>query len=183
MIILNTPILDLSVVYTNPIADSRGVFARFFCEKELGAVIGKRRIVQINHSRTTVVGTVRGMHFQHFPYAEMKLVRCIKGRIWDVAVDLREKSETFLKWHAEELTPDNGRMLVVPEGFAHGFQVLEPDSELIYLHTEIHHPQSEGGVRFSDPQIAIKWPSRVTVISDKDANYGLIDSNFQGLKI
>lgn len=183
MITLKTPIPDLSIVETNRIADTRGAFSRLFCEQELSAVIGKRRIVQINFSRTTIVGTVRGVHFQRFPYAEMKLVRCIKGRIWDVAVDLREKSKTFLQWHAEELSPDNGRMLVVPEGFAHGFQVLEPDSELIYLHTAIYHPQSEGGVRFNDPQIGINWPNSVTVISDKDANYELIDSDFQGLKI
>ncbi len=183
MKISKTPIHDLSFVDTKRITDARGTFERLFSEKELSAVIGKRRIVQINHSRTNIVGTVRGLHFQYFPYTEMKLVRCIKGRIWDVAVDLREKSQTFLQWHAEELSPDNGRMLVVPEGFAHGFQVLEPDSELLYLHTETYHSEAEGGVRYNDPQIAINWPNSVTVISDKDANYELINSNFQGVKV
>jgi dTDP-4-dehydrorhamnose 3,5-epimerase len=117
-----------------PQIDERGFFTRLFCHNELGELIGARQIVQINQSSTRTVGAVRGLHYQHGPSAEMKLVRCIKGKVWDVAVDLRAGSPTFLYWHAEELSAENAHMMVIPEGFAHGFQVLEEDSELLYLH-------------------------------------------------
>lgn len=142
--VLDTPIPDLMVVETTPHVDARGAFARLYCEQELAELIGARRIVQINHSRTAAVGAIRGMHFQHPPHAEMKLVRCLKGCVWDVAVDLRRNSPTFLRWHAEELTPANARMMVIPEGFAHGFQVMEAESELLYLHTALYTPGAEG---------------------------------------
>jgi dTDP-4-dehydrorhamnose 3,5-epimerase len=166
-----TLISDLSVVETTPVADSRGEFTRLYCEKELQSVIGHRRILQINHSRTTARGTVRGLHYQCSPNSEMKLVRCVKGRIWDVAVDLREDSPTFLNWHAEELTPSNALMMVIPEGFAHGFQVLDSNSELLYLHTAFYEPTAEGGVRYNDPSLAISWPLPVTDLSMRDAEH------------
>lgn len=183
MKILPTPIADLVVVEASPRIDARGAFARLYCEQELGAVTGLRRIVQINHSRTVAVGAVRGLHFQYPPFAEMKLVRCLKGRVWDVAVDLRKNSPTFLRWHAVELTPASARMLVIPEGFAHGFQVMEPDSELLYLHTAFYTPIAEGGLRYDDVQLAISWPLGVTNVSERDACHPLIDSGFQGISL
>jgi len=183
MNILATPILGLMVVETILNVDTRGAFGRLYCEQELTTLIGHRKIMQINHSRTVNIGAVRGMHFQHAPHAEMKFVRCLKGRVWDVAVDLRHGSPTFLHWHAEELTPNNGRMMVIPEGFAHGFQVLEPDSELLYLHTAPYTPSAEGGLRYDDPRLAITWPLNVTDLSERDASNPLIDKDFQGLSV
>ncbi len=180
MKILQTPINGLIVVEITSHEDKRGTFARLYCEQELSKVIGHRRIVQINYSRTVNLGALRGLHFQNSPHAEMKLVRCLKGRVWDVAVDLRADSPTFLKWHSEELTPANTRMIAIPEGFAHGFQAMEPESELLYLHTAVYVPTSEGGLRYNDPKLGVTWPIRVTDLSERDLNHPLIDSNFQG---
>jgi len=177
-----TQISGLYVSETTPFRDARGAFSRLYCENELADAVGSRRIVQINHSRTASVGAVRGMHFQRAPHAEMKMVRCLKGRVWDVAVDLREGSPTLLQWYACELTPDNGRMLVIPEGCAHGFQVLEADSELLYLHTAAYTPEAEGGVRHDDPAIAIDWPLPVAELSERDRHHALITEGFKGLK-
>lgn len=143
--------------------------------------MGGRHIKQINHSRTRTVGAVRGLHFQYPPHAEMKLVRCIKGRVWDVAVDLRAGSATFLRWHAEELAPENARMLVIPEGCAHGFQVLERDSELLYLHTARYVPQVEGGLSCQDPRLGIAWPLPVTDLSRRDSNHAPLTFDFPGV--
>ncbi len=183
MNILATPIFGLMVVETMPNQDMRGAFSRLYCERELNALIGHRKIVQMNHSRTVNIGAVRGMHFQYPPHAEMKFVRCLKGRVWDVAVDLRHGSPTFLHWHAEELTPDNGRMMVIPEGFAHGFQAIDPDSELLYLHTAPYTPSAEGGLRYDDPRLAITWPVTVTEISERDASHPFISQEFQGVRV
>ena len=171
------------VAQTAKICDHRGAFARLFCEQDLAKVFGERRIVQINHSRTTQVGAVRGMHFQHAPQAEMKMVRCLKGRVWDVAVDLRKNSPTFLAWHAVELSMDNTDMMVIPEGCAHGFQVLEPDSELLYLHTAAYAPSAEAGVRHDDPLLAIKWPIAVTDVSERDKAHPLLNDSFCGVEL
>lgn len=173
----------LVIAESTPHSDERGAFARLFCDKELSEVLGSRKIVQVNHSRTSRVGAVRGLHFQLPPSAEMKLVRCLKGRVWDVAVDLRRHSPTFLHWYGEELTPANARMMVIPEGFAHGFQVLEADSELLYLHTACYTPAVEGGLRYDDPRLGITWPLAVTDLSARDANHPLIDVNFQGIAL
>ncbi len=179
--ILPTPIRDLMIIETTPSIDARGVFSRLYCENELAGLIGSRRIVQINHSRTHAIGAMRGLHFQHPPDAEMKLVRCLKGRVWDVVVDLRRNSQTLLHWHAEELTPENTRMMLIPEGFAHGFQVMELDSELLYLHTALYKPSAEGGLRHDDPSLGITWPLAVTDLSERDASYTLIEEAFQGI--
>lgn len=182
MNILPTSIPGLMVVETTPHVDARGAFARLFCERELAELIGARRIVQINHSRTATVGAIRGMHFQRPPHAEMKLVRCLKGRVWDVAVDLRRNSPTFLRWHAEELTPANAHMMVIPEGFAHGFQVMEAESELLYLHTAFYTPDTEGGLRHDDPGLAITWPLPVADLSPRDSSHPLIKPDFNGIE-
>jgi len=178
-----TKLSALSVVEVQTITDERGAFSRWFCMRELAGIFGRREIVQINHSRTSRIGAVRGLHFQYPPAAEMKCVRCIRGRVCDMAVDLRQGSPTFLRWHAEELSPDNGRMMVIPEGFAHGFQVLEEESELFYLHTAFYTPEAEGGVRFNDPAVGIDWPLAVTDVSGRDRSHPLLDENFAGMQV
>lgn len=183
MKLLSTPIEGLWVAHMQEIDDHRGAFARWFCEQALHPAIGERRIVQVNHSRTTSVGAVRGMHFQHSPHTEMKMVRCIRGRVWDVTVDLRSGSSTFLRWHAQELTPENGCMMLIPEGCAHGFQVLQAESELLYLHTAFYVPDAEGGVRHDDPRLAISWPVPVTDLSARDGGHPLLPHDFSGLNV
>ena len=178
-----TPLAGLAVASGGARADQRGSFARLFCERELAALIGTRRIVQSNLSKTTSVGAVRGLHFQHPPHAEMKLVRCLRGRVLDVAVDLRAGSPTFLHWFAQELSPGNGRMMIIPEGFAHGFQVLEPDSEMLYLHTAFYDAPSEGGLRHDDPRLAIDWPLPAADLSERDQRHPLIPSDFAGISL
>ena len=173
----------LMIIETSTRRDQRGTFTRLFCEHTLASVIGNRRIMQVNHSCTAEVGAVRGMHYQNAPHAEIKLVRCLKGRIWDVAVDLRARSSTFLKWHAEELTPENARMMLIPQGFAHGFQVQEPESELLYLHTELYNPSAEGGLCYNDPLLSIEWPIPVTNLSIRDANHPLIATDYAGIDL
>lgn len=164
-----------------PHTDARGAFARLYCERELADAVGTRRIVQVNHSRTAAVGAVRGLHYQRAPHAEMKLVRCLRGRVYDVALDLRAGSPTFLHWHAQELSPENGLMMVIPEGYAHGFQVLEPDSELLYLHTAFYTPAAEGGVHCQDPRLAISWPLPVRDLSPRDLAHPLLTPEFSGI--
>ena len=154
---------------------------RLYCEQELGSILGGRRVVQINHSRTATIGAVRGMHYQRPPHAEMKLVRCIRGRVWDVAVDLRRGSPTFLESHGLELTPENGRMLVVPEGCAHGFQALAADSELLYLHTAFFSPEAEGGVSCIDPRLGIDWPLAPVDLSARDRAFMPLAPDFAGI--
>lgn len=181
MKIVPTPIAGMSVVETTTFRDHRGSFRRVFCEDELAPLLAGRHIVQMNLSRTVNVGAVRGMHFQKSPHAEMKLIRCIKGRVWDVGVDLRSGSPTFLRWHAEVLTPENALMLVVPEGCAHGFQALEPGSELLYLHTSPYTASAEGGVAHDDARLGIAWPLPPTDLSDRDRAYPSLASDYPGL--
>lgn len=183
MRLVSTLIAGVFVAETKAFQDNRGAFARLFCESELAEAIGERRIEQINHSRSAAVGAIRGLHFQQAPHAEMKMVRCLKGRVWDVALDLRKGSPTFLQWHAQELSAANALMLVIPEGCAHGFQVLEPDSELLYLHTASYTPSAEGGVRFNDPALNVPWPLPAVDVSERDRNHSLIHKNFQGITV
>lgn len=178
-----TAISGVSLVQAAPRNDDRGQFYRAFCIHELSSMIGDRRIEQINISRTSSVGAIRGMHFQRPPHAEMKLLRCIKGKVWDVAVDLRRNSNTFLKWHAVELSAENCTMIVIPEGCAHGFQVLESQSELLYLHTASYSSESESGVGFDDPSLSICWPLPISDISNRDKSHPLLKSSFSGIII
>jgi dTDP-4-dehydrorhamnose 3,5-epimerase len=171
------------VVESEKRADPRGSFARLFCEEELKEILGQRQIVQINHSVTVEKGAVRGFHFQNPPHAEMKFVRCLRGKVWDVAVDLRQNSPTFLKWQAVELSPENNRMFVIPEGFAHGFQTLTADCELLYLHTAHYEPKSEGGVRFDEPRLNVSWPLPVTEMSERDRTRAFLDKSFGGIAL
>jgi dTDP-4-dehydrorhamnose 3,5-epimerase len=183
MEILTTPIEGVVIVKTTKYNDKRGMFFRAYCQNELAEIIGLRNIVQINISQTHAVGAVRGMHYQRPPQAEMKLIRCIRGKVWDVVVDLRAESTTYLQWHAEELSVLNSKMLVIPEGCAHGFQVFEEDSELLYLHTACYCPEVEGGVRYNDPRINIQWPLTITDISERDLNHTLINNLFEGITL
>jgi len=177
------PLKDSYMILPDPFKDDRGRFARIFCKKELSTIGLKKEIVQINHSLTVQKGALRGMHFQYSPKAEIKIVRCLRGSVFDVIVDLREGSPTFLKWHGEVLSVENMKMMYVPEGFAHGFQTLEENSELLYLHTEFYSPGSEGAIRFDDPMVGIEWPLDVTDISEKDKKYAFLKNEFQGIKI
>lgn len=175
MIIQHLPLAGAVLVDAEPFSDIRGIFSRFFCSRELASVIGDRHIVNVNYSRTSKRGSIRGMHFQQKPYQEMKLVRCIRGAVYDVIIDIRPDSPTFLQWHGETLSSDNMKMLVVPEGFAHGFQALENESELLYLTTAHYEPGAEGGLRFDDSALGIQWPLAVGDISEKDASQPLIE--------
>lgn len=183
MRIIDTPLQDLKIAETDLRGDNRGALSRFFCKEELSSAFGNRDILQINFSMTGKKGTLRGMHFQHAPSAEMKLIRCLKGRVFDVAVDLRVTSPTFMKWHAKELSADNRDMFIIPEGFAHGFQALEDNCELLYLHTEAYDQPNEGGARYDDPALAIEWPLPVAEISDRDLNHPLITKDFKGIRL
>lgn len=181
--VLDTPLADLKIVRSTAHHDARGAFIRLFCAREIESLLGPRRIAQINQSTTNRVGAVRGMHFQRAPHAEMKMVRCLRGRAWDVAVDLRPESPTFLEWHAQELTPDNATMMAIPEGFAHGFQALEPETELLYLHTAFYEPSSEGGLRHDDPRLGIAWPLPPKDLSPRDLSHPLLDDSFAGVTL
>lgn len=181
MIVIDTPLTGLKVVQSAPHRDDRGAFMRVFCARELESLLGHRQIAQINHSKTSHAGAIRGMHFQRPPHAEMKLIRCLRGKVWDVAVDLRAGSPTFLQWHAMELASGDARMIAIPEGFAHGFQALEPESELLYLHTAFYRPESEGGLRYDDPRLAIRWPLPPRDVSPRDLAHPLLEDDFTGL--
>jgi dTDP-4-dehydrorhamnose 3,5-epimerase len=168
---IETPLSGLYVIELEKREDARGFFARFFDDKEFDGRGLKNIIVQANTSFSVKKGTMRGMHFQKAPHAETKFIRCIKGSIYDVAIDLRPESPTHKQWFGIELSADNRRHLFVPQGFAHGFVTLEDDSEVIYLVSEYYTPDAEGGVRFDDPAFNIKWPVRITEASDKDKSW------------
>jgi dTDP-4-dehydrorhamnose 3,5-epimerase len=181
--IFDTPITGLKVIERKPFADNRGSLTRIFCADLLKSAGWEKPITQINQTATKKKGTVRGMHFQNTPHAEMKLVSCLKGEIWDVAVDLRKNSPTFLNWHAEKLSSENCRALLIPEGFAHGFQTLSDDCDLLYLHTAPYVREAESGIRPSDPYLAIPWPLEIFEISMKDADHPLLNDKFMGIEI
>jgi dTDP-4-dehydrorhamnose 3,5-epimerase len=168
MAIQTTPLEGVYLVQGTPLVDARGRFERLFDRDQLAGILGARNIVQINHSLTEQVGAVRGLHFQYAPAAEMKLVRCLEGRVFDVAVDLRTDSNTFMAWHAVELAPDPPALFVLPEGVAHGFQVLQKRSVLLYLHTAAYQVEFEAGVAYDDPALGIHWPLPATQLSERD---------------
>lgn len=164
-------------------SDERGWFARTFCKEEFKKIGFTAEWVQLNHSFTNVAGTIRGMHYQLPPFAEIKLVRCIAGAVFDVIIDLRKNSATFLKWFGTELSAENKKMIYIPEGFAHGFQTLADNSELIYHHSQFYKPGFEGGIKYDDKMINIKWPRKVTTISKRDNEHNYLAENFNGIKI
>ena len=176
-----TPLEGLRVIQRRPRKDSRGQFTRVLCSEELSAAGWTTPVVQINHSITSAVGSVRGLHYQKPPKAEKKMVLCLRGRVWDVAVDLRASSATFLSWHAEELSAENNKALLIPEGFAHGFQVLEEESELLYLHSEQYAPQLEDGLFTMDPRLSIRWPLAIGEMSDRDRGFPVVTDKYKGV--
>ena len=171
------------MVLRKPIGDIRGSFQRIFCEQEFFKGMPNLHIKQVNLSYTKGVGTIRGFHFQYPPFSEIKIISCIKGRVFDVAVDLRTNSKTFLNWFGIELSAENFKSLIIPEGFAHGFQTLTDDCELLYMHTNYFNADAEGGVHFQDPKISVKWPLPSLNISIRDQSHSFIDSNFKGIKL
>ena len=183
MQITQSSIPDLLIAKSTSFKDHRGSLTRLFCLDALSAFTNIKPITQINLSRTLEVGSVRGLHFQQPPHAEQKMVRCLKGRVWDVVVDLRAGSNTFLKWHAQELSSDEFTMLVIPEGFAHGFQVLEEDSEMLYLHTANYAPTAQGGVRPDDPLLNIGWPLPIVNLTASDKSHPLLTDGYKGITV
>ena len=179
--VLATPIAGLQVLQRKPIGDDRGYLERLFCAEELQALVTGKRIAQVNHTLTVRRGTVRGLHFQHPPHAETKFVHCLRGEVFDVAVDLRRGSPTFLRWHAEVLSAANHRTFVIPEGFAHGFQALADDCEMLYFHTAAYRQTAEGGLHAKDPRLAIRWPLPVAGLSPRDAAHAFLDAHFDGV--
>ena len=179
--LIDTSLPGLKVVQRERLGDARGFLSRLFCAEELAAAGWQKPISQINHTWTKKRGTVRGMHFQYPPHTEAKLVVCLRGAVWDVAVDMRLASPTLLSWHGEELTPENGRALLIPEGFAHGFQTLSPDCEVLYLHSASYAPGAEGGVDACDPRLGIGWPLEITERSDRDQGHALLAPDFRGV--
>jgi dTDP-4-dehydrorhamnose 3,5-epimerase len=171
------------VIELAPFKDQRGMFARTYCKREFRQINHTREFVQFNHSLTYKKGAIRGMHYQVHPDCEIKLIRCMAGKVFDVIIDLRGESPTFLEFFTVELSPDNLKMIYVPEGFAHGFQTLEDDTQLIYHHTGYYNPESERGIRYNDPFIGINWPLYPTDISEKDQHHQLIDKTFKGIKL
>ena len=181
--ILDTSLQGLQVIQRKPIGDSRGYLERLFCRNDLAELLGNRTIVQINHTLTKKKGTVRGLHFQYPPHAETKFVTCLCGEVFDVAVDLRRGSPTFLHWHNEILSETNRKTLMIPEGFAHGFQTLSDDCELIYFHTAAFCTEAEGGINALDPALAVQWPLSVTERSTRDQQHPMITTAFQGIEV
>lgn len=177
MVFLPTPLEGAFVIELEERADDRGFFARSFCADEFAAHGLRTSLVQSNVSFNRRRGTLRGMHFQLAPRAEAKLVRCSRGRVFDVAVDLRPESQTFCRWFGVELAagPGRERMLYVPEGLAHGFQTLEDESEVFYQMFERYSPEHARGVRWDDPAFAIAWPLPDPILSDKDRSYPPFD--------
>lgn len=179
----DTPLAGLKLVQRGHAGDRRGFLDRLFCTEDLLAAGWLKSIVQVNHTYTRQQGAVRGLHYQYPPHAEMKLVACLRGAVWDVAVDLRPDSSTYLCWLGEELSPENQRSLLIPEGFAHGFQTLTSDVEMLYCHSAAYTPDAEAGLHPEDPRLAISWPLPVGELSDRDSAHPLISDEFKGVTI
>jgi dTDP-4-dehydrorhamnose 3,5-epimerase len=178
-----TPLEGLFAVQRRPMADDRGFLCRVYCADEFASVGVREPLVQINHTLTRRAGAVRGMHFQRPPRAETKLVSCLRGEVFDVAVDVRRHSPTFLQWHADILSPANTRSLLIPAGFAHGFQALTDDCELLYLHTASYEASCEGAVHARDPRLAVAWPLPISEMSERDGSHAMLDSSFEGIEL
>ena len=180
-IVSETSLAGLKVFERKPFGDDRGYFSRLFCAKELAAAGWNKPVSQINYSVTRTRGTIRGMHFQYPPNAEMKLVSCLRGEVWDVVVDIRAGSPTLMKWHSEVLSSSNCRALLIPEGFAHGFQALTDNCELIYIHSNEYSPTAEAGINAEDPMLSVNWPLPLEKISLKDKRHPMLERDFSGV--
>ena len=176
----DTPIAGLQLIERKPIIDERGFLQRLFCQESL---LAGKTIRQINHTLTRKSGAVRGMHFQHPPHAEVKIVSCLRGKVWDVAVDLRKGSPSFLQHHSVTLSEDVPQSYLIPEGFAHGFQALAPDCELIYFHTADYNVAAQAGLNALDSRLGIQWPIAISERSKRDEQHPLLTANFVGIDV
>lgn len=178
---VSTPLPGLLCIERLRLEDHRGFLSRLFCAEEFSAAGFAMSVAQINQTLTRCKGAVRGMHYQLPPFAEIKLVTCIRGRAFDVAVDLRAGSPSFLRWHGEILSPDNRRALAIPQGFAHGFQALEADCELLYLHSAPYRPEAERALNACDPRLRIDWPLPIADLSERDRGHAMLSKDFTGI--
>jgi dTDP-4-dehydrorhamnose 3,5-epimerase len=181
MIFNETLLKGSYVIELEPFADERGWFARTFCKEEFSKIGHDKEWLQLNHSYTKQHGLVRGMHYQVPPFSEIKLVRCIAGAVYDVIIDLRKGSSTFLNYFGTELSSTNKKMIYIPEGFAHGFQTLTDNCELIYHHTAMYMPGSEGGIKYDDKIPGIEWPLPITAVSERDKAHNYLEKDFKGI--
>jgi dTDP-4-dehydrorhamnose 3,5-epimerase len=177
-----TPLKDAFTIELEKRGDDRGFFARFFCVDEFGRQGLETRFVQVNNSLSTRRGTLRGMHYQLAPSAEVKVVRCLRGAVWDAIIDIRPDSPTVGRWFGAELTAENRRMMYVPRGFAHGILTLTDDAELLYLVSDFYAPKEERGIRWNDPHFGIEWPIEPTEISPKDAAWPDFSPDTHGIE-
>ena len=180
---IETSLKDLYKIEQKPIEDERGFLSRFFCAEEFKEIGFTKPIAQMNHTFTKQKGAVRGMHFQNSPHTETKIITCMRGEVFDVAVDIRKNSPTFLQWHAEILSEKNQSSLYIPDGFAHGFQTLTENCELLYIHSSSYQPDAEGALNALEPKLSIDWPLEITEISERDRNNPMISSEFKGIDI
>lgn len=181
--ISETRLPGVYVFERKPHLDERGWLERMYGSQDLADVLGSRSIVQVNRTLTRARGTVRGMHYQVPPSAEAKIVSCLRGAVFDVAVDVRRDSPTFLQWHAETLDAENRRSLFIPEGFAHGFQALSDDCELLYFHTAAYDPEAERGLHPQEPRLGIAWPLAIEHLSERDDSHLPLPSEFDGIVV
>lgn len=181
--VVATLIAGLDVLVRKPVGDARGSLERMFCAADLAEWTAGLAIAQINRTVTRERGAVRGLHYQYPPHAETKFVTCLRGAVLDVAVDLRRGSPTFLQWHGEVLDEDNRRTLAIPRGFAHGFQCLRDNSELLYFHTAAYNAEAEGALNVRDPRLGIDWPLPVGQMSARDERHPMLDERFEGVTI
>jgi dTDP-4-dehydrorhamnose 3,5-epimerase len=177
----DTSIAGLRRVRRLPLGDARGFLVRLFCADELKGAGWTAPVAQVNHTHTVQRGSVRGLHFQRPPHAETKLVHCLRGEVWDVAVDLRRGSPTFLRWHAERLGGDNGVAMLIPEGFAHGLQTLSDEVDLLYCHSAAYTAEHESGIHPREPRLAIDWPLPFAALSPRDDAHEFLRADFDGI--
>jgi dTDP-4-dehydrorhamnose 3,5-epimerase len=181
--IKDLPLNGLKLITRQRLTDDRGFFSRLFCADELNELGWHKPIAQVNQTLTVTKGTVRGLHYQRPPFLETKLVSCIRGAVWDVAIDLRLDSPSFLKWHAEILSADNNQAMSIPDGFAHGFQTITDNVELLYFHSEFYRPKSEAALNVKDPKLSIPWPLDVNILSSRDHEHPFITDEFKGVNL
>ena len=181
LLVEDTPLAGLKRVRRVPLGDSRGFLVRLFCADELRDAGWSAPVAQVNQTRTRERGSVRGLHFQHPPHAEKKLVHCLRGEVFDVAVDLRRGSPTFLRWHGERLSGDNGVALLIPEGFAHGLQTLADDVDMLYCHSAAYVASAEGGLHPREPRVGVDWPLPIGALSPRDDGHAFLAADFAGI--
>ena len=182
-IFTQTKLKGLYLIAPKPKTDGRGYFERLYCIEEFKELGLQKPISNINRSFTKQKGTIRGLHFQYPPFQEIKIIICLKGSVYDVSVDIRKDSPTFLQWHGETLTEKSEKMIIVPKGFAHGFQTLEDNVDFMYFNTSPYSKENESGLNYNDPALNISWPLKTTEISDKDKNHRFISTDFKGIDL